>query len=320
MPDILLSPAFTLARDPAFPPQGLAGCVAAIGNFDGVHRGHKAVIARARGLAAQLGRPCAVLTFEPHPSDFFAREKVIFRLTPSAAKARLLARLGLDGMIELAFDAGLAGLSAANFVDAILVRRLGISAAVAGYDFHFGKGRLGTPVFLQDAGARLGFCVDIVPKILADAEGSLDAVSSTATRAALERGDIDEARELLGHDYFVTGAVIRGKQLGRTLGFPTANIALDPSCRLAHGIYAVRAAVDGVTRGGVASYGRRPTFDNGPPLLEVFVLDFAGDLYGRDMEVCFAGFLRGEVKFDSAAALVEQMRRDETQARGMLAG
>ena len=320
VPDTSASPAFTLARDPALPPPGLAGCVAAIGNFDGVHRGHKAVIARARGLAAQLGRPCAVLTFEPHPSDFFARETVIFRLTPSAAKARLLARLGLDGMIELTFDAGLAGLSAEAFVEEILLRRLGVSAAVAGYDFHFGRGRLGTPGFLREAGARLGFGVDIVPKILADAEGSLDAVSSTATRAALERGDAALARELLGHEYFVTGEVIHGQQLGRTLGFPTANIALDLSCRLAHGIYAVRATVDGVTRGGVASFGRRPTFDNGPPLLEVFVFDFAGDLYGRDMEVAFTGFLRGEAKFDSAAALIAQMRRDEAQARAMLAG
>ena len=290
----------------------------AIGNFDGVHRGHKAVIARAQTQARALARPCAVLTFEPHPSDYFAREQVIFRLTPIAAKARLMQRLGLDGMIVLGFDAMMAGMSAEMFVTEILARRLGVSAVVAGYDFHFGKNRAGTPAFLQEAGARLGFAVDIVPKITADASGSLAAVSSTATRAALENGDVALARELLGHDYFVTGVVIKGKQLGRALGFPTANIALDPSCRLAHGIYAVRARIDGVMHGGVASFGRRPTFDNGPPLLEVFVFDFAGDLYGHDMEVGFAGFIRGEEKFDGAEALVAQMRRDETQARGIL--
>lgn len=310
---------FVLALDPAAPPPGLENCVVAIGNFDGVHRGHKAVIARAMGLARQLARPCAVLTFEPHPSDFFAREQVIFRLTPSAAKARMLERLGLDGMVVLSFDAGLAGLGAEAFVAEILVRRLGVSAAVAGYDFHFGKNRDGTPAFLLAAGARQGFAVDIVPKIMADANGSLDAVSSTATRAALETGNVALARELLGHEYFVTGTVIKGRQLGRTLGFPTANIALDASCRLAHGIYAVRARVDGVARGGVASFGRRPTFDNGPPLLEVFLFDFAGDLYGTDIEVSFAGFIRGEAKFDSADALVAQMRGDEAQAQVMLA-
>ena len=310
---------FVLALDPVSPPPGLERCVVAIGNFDGVHRGHKAVIARAMELARQLGRPCAVLTFEPHPSDFFAREQVIFRLTPSAAKARMLERLGLDGMVVLRFDAGLAGLEAEAFVAEILVRRLGVSAAVAGYDFHFGKNRDGTPAFLLAAGARQGFAVDIVPKIMADANGSLDAVSSTATRAALETGNVALARELLGHEYFVTGTVIKGRQLGRTLGFPTANIALDASCRLAHGIYAVRARVDGVARGGVASFGRRPTFDNGPPLLEVFLFDFAGDLYRRDIEVSFAGFIRGEAKFDSADALVAQMRQDEAQARVMLA-
>ena len=310
--------AFVLAIDPFSPPPGLEKCVLAIGNFDGVHRGHKAVIARARALASSLHRPCAVLTFEPHPSDFFARENVIFRLTPSPAKARVLARLGLEGMIVFTFDAGLAGLGADEFVADILIRRLGVSAAVAGYDFHFGKGRAGSPAFLQQAGARLGFAVDIVPKIMADANGSLEAVSSTSTRAALERGDMALARELLGHDYFVTGDVIKGNRLGRTLGFPTANIALDPSCRLAHGIYAVRAVIDGLSYGGVASFGRRPTFDNGPPLLEVFIFDFSGDLYGKNIEVSFAGFIRGEEKFASAEALVAQMRQDEARAREIL--
>ena len=319
VPETSLSPAFVLARDPASPPPGLQHCVVAIGNFDGVHRGHKGVIARARALAHELQRPCAVLTFEPHPSDYFARERVIFRLTPTLAKARLLARLGLDGMIVFSFDAVLAGLSAGDFAAGILARRVGACAVVAGYDFHFGRGRAGSPAFLKDAGARLGFQVEIVDKINADAEGSLEAVSSTATRGALEAGDVRRARALLGHDYFIVGDVIKGRQVGRTLGFPTANIAPDASCRLRHGVYAVRARVDGVMHDGVASFGLRPTFDNGAPLLEVFLFDFAGDLYGKEMEVAFVSFVRGEAKFDSVEALVSRMREDEAEARVVLA-
>ena len=259
-----------------------------------------------------------MLTFEPHPADFFARAPVIFRLTPRDAKARMLERLGLDGMIVLSFDAALAGLPAEAFVADILVRRLGAAAVVAGYDFHFGKHRAGTPAYLEAAGRQHGFAVEIVPRITADAAGALDAVSSTATREALERGDVARAREFLGEDYFVMGQVVHGRQLGRALGFPTANIALDPSCRLAHGIYAVRVNLDGAAFGGVASYGRRPTFDNGPPLLEVYLFDFSGDLYGRAIEVAFAEFLRGEAKFETVEALVAAMRGDEARARAVL--
>ena len=299
-------------------PPALLGCVVAIGNFDGVHRGHRAVIARAQALAKKLGKACAVLTFEPHPADFFARRSVIFRLTPSDAKAVCLQRLKLDGMIVLTFDAALSALSAEEFVAQVLVGRLGISAVVAGYDFHFGKARAGTPLFLQEAGRRHGFAVEIVERIARDAGGRIDAVSSTATREALERGDVAAASLLLGHDYFVTGTVIHGKKLGRTLGFPTANLALDPSCRLATGIYAVRVVVDGEVLGGVASFGHRPTFDNGAALLEVFVFDFSGDLYGHELEVAFVSRIRGEEKFDSADALVVRMKVDEREAREAL--
>ena len=294
------------------------GSVVAIGNFDGVHRGHRAVIGRAQALARSHGKPCAVLTFEPHPSDFFARRSVIFRLTPQAAKAVCLERLGLDGMIVLAFDAALSALPADEFVHDVLVGRLGISAVVAGYDFHFGKARGGTPAFLQEAGRRYGFGVEIVERIARDAGGSMEAVSSTATREALERGDVALASLWLGHDYFVTGEVIHGKKLGRTLGFPTANIALDPSCRLATGIYAVRVRLDGQLLGGVASYGHRPTFDNGAALLEVFLFDFAGDLYGREIEVAFVARLRGEETFASVDALVARMQVDAAQARAVV--
>ena len=304
--------------DPATPPAGLDRAVVAIGNFDGVHRGHRAVLARAKALADRLGRPCALLTFEPHPADVFAGKSVIFRLTPREAKAAFLQRLGLDGMIVLTFQRDLASLPAEAFVSDILVRRLNVAAVVAGYDFHFGAKRAGTPDFLREAGQRHGFAVEIVERIMRDESGSLGAVSSTATREALERGDVETATRLLGHPWFIDGEVVHGRKVGRDLGFPTANIALDPSCRLRHGIYAVRLSVDGVARDAVASFGTRPVFDNGPPLLEVHVLDFEGDLYGKIAEVTFIGFIRSEANFPSIDALVARMQEDVQDARKIL--
>ena len=309
-----------LVHDPLTPPQGLEGAVVAIGNFDGVHRGHATVIARARDLARRLGKPAAVLTFEPHPVDFFAGPGSVFRLTPEAERARCLARLGLEGTVVLTFDSGLASLSAEDFVTQILIRRLGVSGAVVGYDFHFGKDRGGSPAFLAQAGARHGFAVEIVPQVVADADGEPEAVHSNAARKALEEGDVARAASLLGHAWFAVGEVIHGEKLGRTLGFPTANVRLDPSCRLRHGIYAVRIAIDGVTHGGVASFGRRPTVtDAGAPLLETSVFDFEGDLYGKTVEVTFVGWIRGEEKFEGLDALVAEMNRDKEKARAMLA-
>lgn len=310
---------FIVARDPSAPPSGLEGAVAAIGNFDGLHRGHRAVIARAQALAKKLGRPCAVLTFEPHPADFFAGMPVIFRLTPEEAKAALLARLGLDGMIILTFDKAFAALSPQDFVSGLLAHRLGVSAAVIGYDFCFGAKRAGTPALLREEGRRLGFAVDVVERIAHDEAGSLEAVSSTATREALQAGDVALARRLLGHPYFVRGEVKHGNKLGRSLGFPTANLALPASNKLKYGVYAVTLETDGQLYEGVASFGKRPTVDDGEPLLEVFVFDFAGDLYGKTVEVAFYGFIRGEEKFSSLDALVDQMRRDEAEARRILA-
>jgi riboflavin kinase / FMN adenylyltransferase len=310
---------FIVARDPQPPPPGLEGAVLALGNFDGLHRGHKGVIARAKALAQRLGKPCAVLTFEPHPADFFAGKSVIFRLTPPDAKAALLRRLSLDGMVIMRFDAAFAGLTAEQFTGDILSQRLGASAVVAGYDFRFGAKRAGDAEFLKHEGARLGFAVEIVERISSDEAGSLDAVSSTATREALERGDVALARSLLGNPYFIEGDVIHGEKRGRQLGFPTANIALDPSNRLRHGVYAVTLEAGGVVHQGVASFGRRPTFDDGPPLLEVFVFDFSGDLYGQRVEVVFYGFIRGEEKFASVDDLIARMRADAAEAREILA-
>ena len=189
---------------------------------------------------------------------------------------------------------------------------------VVGWDFHFGKGRSGSPAFLLEAGARRGFRVDVIEKVEAADASDAPAVSSTAVRRALETGDVEKAARLLGRPYTIEGKVIAGRKLGRTLGIPTANIALEPTNRLAHGVYAVRAKVDGRGLGGVASFGTRPTIDEGAPLLEVFLFDFSGDLYGKTIEVAFEAYLRPELKFDSLAALKAQMEEDAAQARAFL--
>jgi riboflavin kinase/FMN adenylyltransferase len=309
---------FVITIDPAAPPPGLEGAVVAIGNFDGVHRGHAAVIKRAQALAHDLSRPCAVLTFEPHPTDFFRGSNTVFRLTPFQAKARCLQRLGLDGMIVETFNAALAGLTAEDFVAEILVRRLGVKAVVAGYDFHFGARRSGTPAFLKEAGLRHAIAVEIVDCVAASHEDDCEAASSTATRTALEQGDVETAAHWLGHPFSILGEVVRGRELGRTLGFPTANLVPDPSCRLRHGIYAVRVEVEGTLHEGVANYGRRPTIDNGPALLEVFLFDFSGDLYGKIIEVFFIAWIRAEEKFASLDALKARIALDAAEARAAL--
>jgi riboflavin kinase/FMN adenylyltransferase len=293
----------------------LLGAVVAIGNFDGVHRGHKAVIAAALGRAKMLSRPAAVLTFEPHPRSFFHPGEPLFRLTDETAKLRLLATTGLDGAIVLSFDAALARLSADEFVDRILIERLAITGAVIGFNFHFGAQRTGSPEFLAAEGKRRGFTVDVVPRF--EDEGR--PISSGPIRAALAAGNLDLAAELLGYPWFVSGAVIHGDKRGRELGFPTANLRLDAACGLRHGIYAVRVGVGGRHYDAVASFGRRPMFDNGSVLLEIFLFDFSGDLYGAQLDVAFIAWLRDEKKFASAAELVGQMQEDSRMARDRLA-
>jgi riboflavin kinase/FMN adenylyltransferase len=315
----LTAKSFVLAIDPAAPPAGLEGAVVAIGNFDGLHRGHIAVIRRAEALAARLGRPCAVLTFEPHPTDFFRGANTVFRLAPMEAKAKALRRLGLDGMIVIPFDAALARLSADQFITDILLRRLGVSAVVAGYDFHFGAGRGGTPAFLKQAGERHGFAVELVERVAIGGSGAPEAASSTATRAALQAGEVERAAELLGRAYSIVGEVLHGRKLGRALGFPTANLSPDPACRLRHGIYAVRVEIGDELHDGVASFGRRPTVDNGQPILEVHVFNFDDDLYRRTIETFFIGWIRPEVKFPSFDLLKAQIREDAALAREILA-
>ena len=307
---------FVVARDRGTTFAGLPSPLVAIGNFDGVHRGHRAVIDAAIKRARAAGHPSAALTFEPHPRSYFRPDEPSFRLTDETAKLRLLAATGLDGAIVLTFDAALANLSAEDFVARILVERLAASGVAVGFNFHFGKNRAGSPEFLAAEGARRGFPVDIVPRL----EDGGRRISSGAIRAALAAGRVTEAADPLGYPWFVSGTVIHGESRGRGLGFPTANLRLDPACGLRHGIYAVRVGIGDERHDAVASFGRRPTFDDGAPLLEVFLFDFDGDLYGTRIDVAFIAWIRDELRFDSVDALVRQMDEDSRLVRAALAG
>jgi len=310
----ILTKPLIVVRDGAHP-DALTGGVVAIGNFDGVHRGHRAVIAAAVDRAMALGRPAVALTFEPHPRLLLRPHEPMFRLSDASAKLQLLAATGLDGAVVLTFDAALAALSAKDFIARILVERLAVAGAVIGFDFHYGKDRSGSPTFLVEEGRRLGFPAEIVPPL--EDEGR--AVSSSAIRAALAAGRVVEAAELLGNPWFVSAPVVHGDARGRELGYPTANLKLDPGCGLKFGIYAVRVGLEGLRYDGVASFGRRPTFDDGPPLLEVHLFDFSGDLYGASIDVAFLAWIRSELKFTSVAELIRRMDEDCRLARAALA-
>ncbi len=300
----------------AFPDE-LRGSVLAIGNFDGVHRGHQSVLKTALQCRGTPSMPATALTFEPHPRTVFKPDEPVFRLTPPALKARLIGALGFAAIVELPFTREFAQNTAAEFVDDVLVRRLGISHVVTGFNFHFGKGRQGGPDFLREVGPRYGFGVTVVEEF--DDENA-DLVSSSRIRAFLRGGEVAEAAGLLGYHYAVEATVVRGKQLGRTLGFPTANMELPANTGLKPGIYAVRLRrADGSLQDGVASFGRRPTVEeDGPVLLETFVFDFDGDLYGELCSVSFFAHLRDEEKFDGLDALTQQMHRDANTARDVL--
>lgn len=289
--------------------------VVAIGNFDGVHRGHRAVIATAMERAHAAHRPASVLTFEPHPRSFFQPDAPSFLLSPEAAKLRLLSATGLNGAILLTFNAALANLSAEQFVSDILIDRLAVTGAVIGFNFHFGKDRRGTPEFLEAQGNQHGFTVDVVPPYQLNGK----RVSSGAIRDALSAGHINEATELLGYPWFVTGQVVHGDKRGRELGYPTANLRLEPDCALKYGVYAVRISVGGQLYDGVANFGRRPMFDTGAVLLEIFLFDFSGDLYGAVLDCAFVGWIRPELHFESIEELIRRMDDDCRHARSILA-
>jgi len=289
----------------------LRGAVIAMGNFEGVHRGHRAVIGTAVNRARALGRPAVALTFEPHPRAFFKPHEPFFRLTDEAAKLRLFAATALEGAIVMKFDDALAALKPDAFIKEVLIDRLAVAGVAVGFDFHFGKARSGTPAYLKEEGDIRAFHVDIVPALL---DGGR-RISSGAVREALAAGRADEAADLLGYPWFVTGEVVHGDQRGRELGYPTANLRLDPGCDLRHGVYAVRVEVDGRRFDGVANFGRRPMFDTGVVLLEVFLFDFAGDLYGCALDVAVIAWIRPEFKFDTIDDLIHRMDEDCRIAR-----
>ncbi|MBX3569915.1 MAG: bifunctional riboflavin kinase/FAD synthetase [Rhizobiaceae bacterium] len=310
---------FVLAEDVGSLPARLRGGVVAIGNFDGVHRGHQAVLGAALDKARDAGVPAIALTFEPHPRTFFQPNVPLPRITQPAMKARLLRLLGFDAVVQLPFTAGFAAQTADAFIADVLVAGLGLSEVVTGFDFHFGAKRQGTPAFLAAAGQSHGFGVTCVDAFCDEGGG---AISSSRIREMLAAGDAVSAAGLLGYRYTAEAEVVHGKALGRTLGYPTANMVLPEPAVLGQGIYAVRLRrQDGTLHDGVASFGRRPTVDaDGAPLLETFVFDFTGDLYWEICQVSFFGHLRGEEKFDSLDALLDQMKRDEAEARALLAG
>nr|WP_210285931.1 bifunctional riboflavin kinase/FAD synthetase [Aureimonas jatrophae] len=299
-------------------PAELRGGVVAIGNFDGVHRGHQAVLGAAQAIAEREGRPLVCLTFEPHPRTVFRPAHPVPRLTPPAMKAHLLGLLGFRAVVEQPFDLDFAGCTPEAFVDRTILADLGAAHVVVGYDFRFGARRAGDVRFLAERGEAAGLRVTTVPAF-ADEDGLV--VSSSRIREDLMNGDAAAAAALLGYRWTFRGEVVHGAKLGRTLGYPTANMVLPEDGLLAHGIYAVRLRRgDGALHDGVASFGRRPTFDNGHALFETFLFDFSGDLYGETATVSVFGFIRGEERFDSAEALVARMDIDAEEARALLAG
>ncbi len=295
------------------------GAAVAMGNFDGVHLGHQSVLALAHAAAARLGAPFGVVTFEPHPRSFFAPGKAPFRLMTAVTRAHRLARLGVERLYELPFDSALAGLTPEEFAVEMLGDGLGVRHVVVGADFRFGKGRAGDTAELATLGRRLGFGVTVAP-LVNDDQGDF---SSSAIREALTEGRPEEAARILGHWHRVEGVVLHGEKRGRTLGFPTANLALDGLHLPRFGVYAVIVDVlTGPHRGrhhGVASIGVRPTFGENRPNLEVYLFDFDGDLYDAELSVALVAFQRPELRFDDAEALVAQMQADAAEARARLA-
>jgi len=293
------------------------GAAIAIGNFDGVHEGHRALIARARELATARGALTVAVTFDPHPAALLAPAHAPRMLTSIERRIELLAEAGVDAVVIEPFTRELAGASADAFVDDLLIGALRARAIVVGYDFSYGQGRTGTTATLEAHGRRAGVEVAIVRPVTVDDE----VASSTKVRGLLRSGDVVRAARMLGRPWDVDGIVVRGAARGRTIGVPTANIAAEIDLSIAPGIYAVTLAVPGGTpMPAVASLGTNPTFvDTGQLVLEVHVLDWNGDLYDRRVRTAFVARLRDEQKYDSVEALIAQIRRDIADARTYLA-
>ena len=297
-------------------PENLRGSIVALGNFDGFHLGHQAVVGRAVARAFHERRPVVVATFDPHPVRFFKPDLPPFRLTTLDQRERLFAQAGADAMLVFEFGGALASMDAEEFIAEVLAKCVAAAGVVTGDDFTFGKGRTGDVELLKSLGEKHGVIAETVPQVLIDGV----RVSSGRIREALIAGDSGTATKLLSRDYAIEGVVQNGDARGRELGYPTANLVLGDYQRPKYGIYAVRAILDdGSEHPGVANLGVRPTFDPPQELLETHLLDYSGDLYGRRMEVALHAFIRAELKFESVDALVEEMRKDEAAARRLLA-
>ncbi|HEY0012600.1 MAG TPA: bifunctional riboflavin kinase/FAD synthetase [Allosphingosinicella sp.] len=297
-------------------PERLRGGIVALGNFDGFHKGHQAVVARAIHRARAEDRPALVATFDPHPVRHFKPDLPPFRLTTLDQRQRLFAEAGADAMIVFGFDDALAAVTAPDFVTDHLASRIGAAGVVTGEDFTFGKGRGGNVELLSLLGRANRMSVDAVAPVLEDGE----PVSSSRIRDALQAGDCETATRLLTRPYAIEGIVEHGDKRGRTLGYPTANLSLANYLRPRFGIYAVRARLDdGTILEGAANLGVRPTFDPPRELLEPYFFDYSGDLYGRTIEVSLVSWLRGEARFDGLEPLKAQMARDCEEARRRLA-
>lgn len=298
-------------------PESLRGAVLALGNFDGFHLGHQAVVAEAVDWARAEGRPAIVATFDPHPVRHFAPHVPPFRLTTLDQRQELFAAAGADAMLVFHFDGDLAGMSAESFVADLLCRHIGAAGVVTGEDFSFGARRGGNVAVLRDVGAQHGMAARAVGPVKADGQ----TVSSSRIRDLLKAGDCEGAAALLTRPFAIRGEVIHGDKRGRTIGYPTANLDMGTYLRPRYGIYAVRGRVvaTGERLQGAANLGIRPTFDPPKELLEPFLFDFAGDLYGQEIEVELRHFLRPEAKFADMPTLVAQMEADCVKARDLLA-
>jgi riboflavin kinase/FMN adenylyltransferase len=297
-------------------PEQLKGSIVALGNFDGFHLGHQAVVGRAVQRGFHERRPVIVATFDPHPVRFFKPDLPPFRLTTLDQRERLFAHAGADAMLVFEFGPQLASMDAPEFIADVLAGQIGAAGVVTGDDFTFGKGRSGDAALLAKIGAEHGIKAEAVPQVTLDGE----RISSGRIREALVEGDTGTATHMLSRDYAIEGVVQRGDQRGRELGYPTANLTLGDYQRPKYGIYAIRVTLeDGSEHPGVASLGVRPTFEPPEELLEAHLFGFDDDLYGRKIEVALHSFIREEKKFESLDDLVAEMRRDEAEARKLLA-
>jgi len=302
-------------------PQEFLHAVVAIGNFDGLHRGHQELLAVAKDRAEGLGKPWGIVTFEPHPRSFFKPGEPVFRLTPLPLKARLAAILGASFVLSLTFDKKFSLLEPQEFVGEYLIDHMKVDHVVTGYDFHFGRGRKGNPIILKELGQEFGFDVTIVDQV-ADEGDSHSPFSSSSIRSALRRGHMTAAAKELGYYWTVMGEVVHGDQRGRAIGFPTANIILEEGAEPIRGIFAVRVRDGGVKNSkawaGAGYFGNRPTFETAQTFLEVHLFDMNENLYGRTLLVEFIDLIRPDQKFNSVEELVRQMKEDCIQAKARL--